>query len=464
MMGMSVETTEAAVPPPAPDSSRQGEKGGTTARIVYLVRREGLTSVFASQVARRMGAVADAGFEVDVGVFTPLGQWLRRDSRERWHKTLGELPPSLVGRVRRFPSLPSRFDLPMTEARLLRWWLKRNERQLSAGTRQIQGRSEFRQTVCIIQCRNATVTRMALWARRGLPDVKVIFDCRGLVDHEFLYERGQTFSTVPHALRRKAEQLGAEQREAALQSDAVFCVSQRMVDYLGREYGVPPEKCLVVPCCVDVALFAAASAQRQHMRAQLGFGDRFVVCYCGSLARYQLPNESLGLFRRIREIVPSAHFFAVTTAPDAMRSAARDAGVPADQMTIVSVGPAEVPQYLSAADIGLLLREQCAVNEVASPVKFGEYLASGTTVIMSDGIGDFSELARRERLGLVLDNRWSKQNSSQRVRGFLEEWMVGRQEYRRRCILNAHAHLDFDAYLPQISAAYCKMGIDRTCT
>jgi hypothetical protein len=45
------------------------------------------------------------------------------------------------------------------------------------------------------------------------------------------------------------------------------------------------------------------------------------------------------------------------------------------------------------------------VNEVASPVKFGEYLASGLPVVMSAGIGDYSELVRRKKVGVILKGR-----------------------------------------------------------
>jgi hypothetical protein len=44
-----------------------------------------------------------------------------------------------------------------------------------------------------------------------------------------------------------------------------------------------------------------------------------------------------------------------------------------------SVTREDVPRLLPAADLGLLLRKSDAVNAVASPVKFGEYLACGRT-------------------------------------------------------------------------------------
>jgi hypothetical protein len=41
-------------------------------------------------------------------------------------------------------------------------------------------------------------------------------------------------------------------------------------------------------------------------------------------------------------------------------------------------------------------------NQVASPTKFAEYLSNGLRVITNEGLGDFSELVRKEDLGIAL--------------------------------------------------------------
>jgi glycosyltransferase involved in cell wall biosynthesis len=56
------------------------------------------------------------------------------------------------------------------------------------------------------------------------------------------------------------------------------------------------------------------------------------------------------------------------------------------------------------ADYGILIRPNSITNSVASPVKFAEYLASGLQVLISDGIGDFSEFVVREKIGYLINN------------------------------------------------------------
>lgn len=54
--------------------------------------------------------------------------------------------------------------------------------------------------------------------------------------------------------------------------------------------------------------------------------------------------------------------------------------------------------------MGLLLREKSLVNEVASPTKFAEYMLCGLPCILTEGIGDYSRLAREHDIGTVIND------------------------------------------------------------
>jgi hypothetical protein len=51
-----------------------------------------------------------------------------------------------------------------------------------------------------------------------------------------------------------------------------------------------------------------------------------------------------------------------------------------------------------------LVREDSVTNQVASPVKFAEYLAAGLQIIISEKLGDYSALVAKEGLGIVYSN------------------------------------------------------------
>ena len=70
-----------------------------------------------------------------------------------------------------------------------------------------------------------------------------------------------------------------------------------------------------------------------------------------------------------------------------------------NQITCKKVKANEVPDYLIAADYGLLIREKSVTNKVASPVKFAEYLACGLMVIISEDMGDYTEFTSLNKCG-----------------------------------------------------------------
>ncbi len=76
-----------------------------------------------------------------------------------------------------------------------------------------------------------------------------------------------------------------------------------------------------------------------------------------------------------------------------------------DKILIKSINDhAEINQFLNVADIGIILRDDVATNQVASPTKLAEYLLAGLPVLASDHIGDYSNFIRTNDLGMVVNN------------------------------------------------------------
>jgi hypothetical protein len=66
----------------------------------------------------------------------------------------------------------------------------------------------------------------------------------------------------------------------------------------------------------------------------------------------------------------------------------------------------KVPEYLCAADIGVILRDKSIVNEVASPIKFSEYVACGLPVITDGNVNQINRFIIENNFGVIvkLDN------------------------------------------------------------
>jgi hypothetical protein len=113
---------------------------------------------------------------------------------------------------------------------------------------------------------------------------------------------------------------------------------------------------------------------------------------------------------------------------------------------------ARVVEHLCAADVGLLLRERHAMNEVAAPGKFAEYVLSGLPLVITEGIGDFSAQMRGSELACVLPDLEDADDWHQRIRRFCARDFTAAQ----RTTLSAWAGERFtvEARAPELAALY----------
>jgi len=160
----------------------------------------------------------------------------------------------------------------------------------------------------------------------------------------------------------------------------------------------------VVPSCVDASHFEAGLSERTTIRDSLGLADDDVlVVYSGGSQHYQMLPQMLRLWEAMAED-DSIHYLLLTHGQDSgVNSAIKAVNLPRDRFHHMALDRAQIPGYLNASDIGFLLRELHQLNTVASPIKFGEYLASGLSVVSSPGIGDVSQLIDQRELGILVD-------------------------------------------------------------
>lgn len=64
----------------------------------------------------------------------------------------------------------------------------------------------------------------------------------------------------------------------------------------------------------------------------------------------------------------------------------------------------EVPNYLSAADIAIIWRNEGVVNKVASPVKFSEYICNGLPVISNRSVKMIYDVITKYKCGKIVAN------------------------------------------------------------
>lgn len=409
-------------------------------KIVHVVYRETLNQVLESQVLRPAARLLREPecplAQVEVVALTPPGLTFRQPWRQKLAR-LKQFATRDCGIAFHTPvGMPARWQKPSRDDALL---VRTLRKVIKPGQD------------TVLHCRGPHAARCGLKAVRGMPGGSVVFDCRGDDPAEAVARAGLDPVDEGGAggAARKVFQQALEHEQIAVNgADRIACVSGVLGDLLRRRHRFDEEKISILPCAVDGASFSPQ--HRDEARRELGFGDRFVLGYLGSANWYQCIDESLDLFHSVLARSPEAHFFAITTDLEPMRRALALRGVCGERFTLLSLPAAQVARFVPAMDAGLLIRRRNAVNAVASPVKFGEYLASGVPVILTPGIGDFSAAVDSHRIGQVVDfsgPNGSVDASAIRATAFDED-------QRRRCRNYAEQQLSTDRQLENFYRLY----------
>lgn len=297
--------------------------------------------------------------------------------------------------------------------------------------------------VTLLQAEALYCMRLAGMLAARCPYVRLVFDHHGVSPEE---------EAMGGAQPQRVKVLEGLERQALVTADLNLFVSQAMAGHYAAKYNLPRYEQRILPCCVEVRFFDAGS---QVVPLNLPEG-RTLVGYAGSLAVWQCGTEMLALFAQLQRRDPNLFLVLLTPAREheAARLAVTAASIPADGVLIAEVSHEQMPACLSRLDLGFLLRRPDAVNRVASPTKFAEYLAAGVPVLMTEGIGDYSDLCRSQALGLVLpaENLLSAGTQGPAlavIEDFLRQVRAARRKWAERCRDYVHRHLTWQqALLP----------------
>ncbi|MFA7329612.1 MAG: glycosyltransferase family 4 protein [Candidatus Delongbacteria bacterium] len=190
------------------------------------------------------------------------------------------------------------------------------------------------------------------------------------------------------------------ERRAVAASDGCFVVSRFFKEWVCREYGANPAHVWVTPSSTYLPELTEAS-WRQARREELGIGERPVLLYSGSMHRWQRAEDLLRLYPQLAAHIPGLFLLVLTQETDMATAHLRELGVDPADHHVRCLPSAEVQAWMSLGDVGALLRHDHLLNQVASPVKFADYLSAGVPVIISPGVGDSSRLVEESGLGHV---------------------------------------------------------------
>jgi hypothetical protein len=168
------------------------------------------------------------------------------------------------------------------------------------------------------------------------------------------------------------------------------------------DQGIAAEKIRVVPCTVPLETFRFSPEARAEVRARLQVpADAVVGVYAGKFGGIYYEAEAFDVFRKGFEFWPDRFFLILLTSnsQEYVQDHLKRAGLNPERVFTTLAPHAEVPSYLSAADFGYNLFKPNLSKRFTSPIKNGEYWASGLPILLPPNIGDDSDIIIREGLG-----------------------------------------------------------------
>lgn len=216
---------------------------------------------------------------------------------------------------------------------------------------------------------------------------KVCFDARGAYAAEFWeYDLagGKLLATEVESI----------EREALTKCDCAIAVSESLVRYWKSRFGYNGNKHVVIPCTLGYNHRSVISSASQS-----GSTEKIRIVFSGGNGKWQSLELMSEILMPLFEKQPEVELLmltAVLPAPFPLKDKYPD------RVSQKWVHESQVAELLASSNYGWLVRENTVTNEVASPVKFAEYLAAGLSVIISEGLGDFSRFVEENSCGIVV--------------------------------------------------------------
>lgn len=207
--------------------------------------------------------------------------------------------------------------------------------------------------------------------------VPFVFEVRDLWPESILAVNAMRENFVVRALKRLARILYER-------SDQIVTVGDGYRLEIHERYGVPLERMASIPNGIDPEVFKPAPRDGE-VRRELGWGDRFVLLYLGTLGMAHGLQTVLDVANRLRED-PDKLFVFVGEGAEKSHLVRMAAELELPNVQFLGYQARErVPGFYAACDVGLVALRNTPLFESVLPSKLFEIMAMAKPVLITVG-------------------------------------------------------------------------------
>lgn len=229
------------------------------------------------------------------------------------------------------------------------------------------------------------------WIAKKLDSTKTTIQVRGLAAAEYSYTQ-QTKSLAKKILVTLKTKLLYNLEKSAYSTNnpniTFECVSPALQNYLIKTYGTPAKQITIAQSDIPIKFTPAQYTKWQNnIRKKLNIvKDAVVYCYSGSTHKWQCPDKIVNFFKEKLKNNNKSFLMILTSSPKVFETLIKKTNIPVKNHIVLSVHHNEIYEYLSAADFGLLFREEHILNWVSRPTKALEYQSVGLKIIHNNTV------------------------------------------------------------------------------
>lgn len=174
-------------------------------------------------------------------------------------------------------------------------------------------------------------------------------------------------------------------------SDYILFVSQSMVDFFRKKYSYKGNNHIIMPCFNEhIHENAFKDEKYQHPK----------FLYSGGADGWQCLPQTIQLYKKISSRLPDSSLTIYSRNEETVNKLLNKYGVKAE---IKYVPFQQLAEEIKDFKYGFLIRQDVAVNNVATPTKMSSYLANGIIPIFTNVIGDFKKELKNLTYSIPLD-------------------------------------------------------------
>ena len=198
-----------------------------------------------------------------------------------------------------------------------------------------------------------------------------------------------------------------------------------------------------IPCCADLNHFKFDRISREEceiLKVKMDIKEKeIVIGYLGSIGTWYMLDEMLHFFSIATQKHNNLKLLFITNDDIApIKIKVKSKNIDVKRVIFVSATREEVPKYLKLCDYSLFFIRPSFSKQGSSPVKHGECLGMGLSVICNSHIGDLDLIASEGNFSFVIDLN----NIEQSVMNFNFSKLTDEQRCQNREIAIKHYDLN----------------------